>query len=58
MQLKNTLKLLAYALIIALASVLPIPMTIYFKDNLPKHLIEMVDKKKEEDEKDEIKELK
>jgi len=42
---------------IALASVLPVPMTFYAKDQLPKHLIERVDKKEEEDEEDETKAL-
>jgi len=42
---------------IALASVMPVPLTFYAKDNLPKHLIEMVDKKNEEDEEEEAKAL-
>lgn len=36
-----------------MASVFPVPMTFYSKDNLPKYLIEMVDKKEDEDEEEE-----
>jgi len=57
MKLKQITRLLALALMIALASVLPVPLTFYAKDHLPKHLIERVDKKEEEDEEDEIKVL-
>jgi len=57
MKLKQIIRLLAIAFMIALASVLPLSMTFYAKDQLPKHLIERVDKKKEEDEEDEIKVL-
>ena len=57
MKLKNILRFVALGLMIALASVLPVPITFYTKDHLPKHLIERVDKKEEEDEEDEIKAL-
>lgn len=54
---KKGLRLLALALIIALASVLPVPINFYRKDNLPKYTIEQIDKKKDDDESDDIKEL-
>lgn len=54
---KKGLRLLALALIIALASVLPVPINFYRKDNLPKYTIEQIDTKEEDDESDDIKEL-
>ena len=57
MKLKETIRVLALIFMIALASVLPVPMTFYSKDNLPQNLIGMVDKKDEEDEEDETKAL-
>lgn len=54
---KKWLRLLALALIIALASVLPVPINFYRKDNLPKYTIEQVDKKEDDDESEDIKEL-
>lgn len=50
-------RLLALVVIIALASVLPVPITLYRKDNLPKYTIEKIDTKEEDTEKDDIKEL-
>jgi len=48
---KRFLRLSALALMIALASVLPVPITFYRKDDLPKFLIEQLDQKEDEDEK-------
>ncbi|SFZ89226.1 hypothetical protein SAMN05428642_10158 [Flaviramulus basaltis] len=55
--LKKALRLLALAFIIALASVLPVPITFYRKDNLPKYTIEQIDKKENDDEDKDIKEI-
>ncbi|WP_353779804.1 hypothetical protein [Winogradskyella sp. 3972H.M.0a.05] len=57
MTIKKGLRLLALVLLIALACVMPFPITTYRKDNLPKHLIEQVEQKKEDEEEDDIKEL-
>lgn len=52
MKIKRMLRLLALALMIGLACVLPVPMTVYRKDELPKNLIEKVEleEEKEDDE--------
>ena len=50
MNLKRLLRLVALFLFIAIACVLPFPMTFKRKDNLPKDLTEQIDKKKETDE--------
>ena len=42
---------------IGLACILPVLMTFYRKDGLPKHIIEQVDIKEEKDNDEEIKEL-
>ncbi len=42
---------------IAMASVLPVPILFYNKDKLPKYLIELIDKKESDEEKDDIKEI-
>lgn len=57
MKLKRIMRLLALVIIIALASFLPVPITFYRKDNLPKYTIEKVDKKEDELKEDDIKEL-
>jgi len=44
-------------MIIALASILPVPITFYRKDNLPKYLIEQIDSKDDETEDEEVKEI-
>ena len=44
-------------LMIALASVLPVPISFFRKDDLPKNLTEQIDTKDDEDEKDVIKEI-
>ena len=54
---KRFLRLLALVLMIALASVLPVPITFYRKDDLPKFLIEQLDHKEDEDGKEDIKEI-
>lgn len=54
---KRLLRLLVLTLMIALASVLPVPITFYKKDDLPKFLIEQVDNKEEEEEKKDTKEI-
>ena len=54
---KKGLRLFALILMIALASVLPVPIIFYRKDDLPKNLIEQIDITHDEDEKDNIKEL-
>ena len=48
---------MALILIIAMASVLPVPILFYNKDKLPKHLIEQIDKKESKIENREIKEI-
>lgn len=57
MNIKRYLRLFALILMIALASVLPIPITFYRKDNLPKFKIEQIDKKEDDTENDDIKDL-
>lgn len=54
---KKGLRLLALALIIALASVLPVPINFYRKDNLPKYTIEQIDIKEDDEDEVDIKEL-
>ncbi|MDD7886474.1 hypothetical protein [Flavivirga sp. 57AJ16] len=53
--LKKALRLFALILMIALASVLPVPMTFYKKDHLPKYTIELVDKKEDDNESEDVK---
>ncbi len=55
--LKRALRLIVLALIIALASVLPVPINFYRKDNLPKYTIEQIDSKKNDTENEDIKEV-
>lgn len=55
MKTKKLLRLLALILMIALASFLPMPITVYRKDDKPKFNIEQIDKKEDED--DDIKAL-
>jgi hypothetical protein len=57
MTLKRFLRLLALAVLIAMASIIPVPITFAKKDNLPKHLIEQLDTKENDDDEDDIKEL-
>lgn len=53
-RLKKTLRLLALVIMITLASILPVPITFYRKDNLPKFKIEQIDKKKEDEDEDDL----
>jgi len=55
MKIKRILRLLALLLMIAMASVLPVPILFYNKDKLPKNLIELIEKKESDEEKDDIK---
>jgi hypothetical protein len=56
MKIKRLLRILALILMIATASVLPVPILFYNKVKLSKYLIEQIDKKKSdtknEDKKD------
>ena len=54
---KRVLRLLALVFMIGLATILPVPITYYSKDNMPKFKIEQIDKKQEDENKDEIKEI-
>lgn len=42
---------------VALASVLPVPITFYKKDNMPKYNIELVDEKDDDTENEDVKEI-
>ena len=42
---------------VALASVLPVPIAFYKKDNLPKYTIELVEEKDDDTEHEDIKEV-
>ena len=57
MNIKRLVRLCALALFIALACILPVPMTFYKKDHLPKITIEQVDKKEEDEDESDIKEI-
>jgi len=57
MKLKKIIRLLALIFAIAMASVLPVPITFYKKHESPPFLIERVDKEKEEEDDSEIKAL-
>mgnify|MGYP001827728155 CR=1 FL=1 len=54
---KRFLRLFLLVLMIGMASVLPVPILFYGKDNLPKNLTELVENTEDEDEDDDIKEL-
>lgn len=54
---KRFLRLLLLALFIALASVSPVPILFYSKDNLPKNLIEKAENTEDEEDTDDIKTL-
>ena len=45
------------AFLMGLACILPIPMTFSRKDDVPKYLIEQIDKNENDDEEEEVKEL-
>ena len=42
---------------IAMASIIPVPITFFNKDKLPKFVIEQIDEKEDDSEKEDIKEL-
>jgi hypothetical protein len=52
MKLKRVIRLIVLMLMISLACILPVPLPLYKKDDLPKNLIERVEKdeEKEDDE--------
>lgn len=53
--IKKGLRLLSLVFIIGLATVLPVPITFYRKDNLPKFKTEQLDEKKVDDHKEDMK---
>ena len=55
MSLKKGLRLAGLILLIALACIMPFPITTYRKDNLPKHRIEQVEQKEEDNEENDAK---
>ncbi len=57
MKINKILRLLALAFMIGLACILPVPITFFRKDDLPKNLIEQIDTNYNEDESDDIKEI-
>lgn len=57
MSINKILRRFALICLIVLASMLPVPMIIYRKDKLPKHLIEQFDTNDDEDDNDETKSL-
>jgi hypothetical protein len=56
-KIKRFLRLFLLLLMIAMASVLPVPILFYGKDHLPKNLTELVEDVTEDDEEDDIKQL-
>jgi len=56
-KIKRFLRLFLLLMMIGMASVFPIPILFYGKDNLPKNLTEQVENAEDEDEDDDIKEL-
>lgn len=54
---KRFLRLFLLLLMIAMASVLPVPILFYGKDHLPKNLTELVENVTEYDEEDVMKQL-
>jgi len=56
-KIKRFLRLFLLLLMIAMASVLPVPILFYGKDHLPKNLTELVEEVAEDDEEDDIKQL-
>ena len=57
MNIKRILRLIALALLIALACVLPVPLNFYRKDNPPKFKIEQLDNKDDDTKKGDIKQV-
>lgn len=54
---KHFLRLFLLLLMIGMAAILPVPILFYGKDNLPKNLTELIEKKEDDDENDDVKEL-
>ena len=48
MKIKRLLRLIALMLMIAMASILPVPISFFSKDNQPKYLIEQIDSKEDD----------
>lgn len=57
MKIKRILRLLALILVIAMASIIPVPILFHNKDKLPKYPIEHIDKKETHAENEDIKEI-
>ena len=57
MNITRILRRFALVFFIALACILPVPIIFHRKDDLPKHLVEQLEDKQEDTEKDNIKEL-
>ncbi len=57
MKLKKTLRLFALIVIIALASLIPVPINLYRKDNKAKVYVEQIDEKEIDKDNEEIKVL-
>ena len=57
MKIKKTIRLIALIFMICLACLVPFPLKLSSKDNLPKNLIENVEKKENEEDKDILKEV-
>ncbi|GAA3637391.1 hypothetical protein [Flavivirga jejuensis] len=55
--LKKTLRLFALIFMVALAAALPVPITYYKKDNAPKYTIELIEKKDDDAENEDVKEI-
>jgi len=56
-KIKRIIRLFALLLMIGLASILPVPITFYRKDDTPKYVIEQIDTKEGDSEKDLEKEI-
>ena len=57
MKIKKTLRFIALIFMICLVCVLPFPLKLAYKDNLPKNLIENVETNDQDDEKDILREV-
>lgn len=53
-KLKRFLRLVLLMLMIGMASILPVPILLYGKDNLPKNLTEQVETTEDEDDEEEM----
>ena len=54
---KRIMRLFLLLIMIAMASILPVPILFYGKDHLPKNLTELVEDVAEDDDEDDIKQL-